>query len=175
LPESCLIADIGTGCGAIAVALAVNLPQAKIYATDISFSALDVARGNCQRHNVSDKVTLLHGDMLDPLPEPVHLIVANLPYITESELTGLPPEISIFEPQLAFAGGKDGLQQIERLLSQTRGRLLGGGTVLLEIGYEQGQAVCEMATKYLPEARVSITTDLSGLDRLVSIFNRQTN
>lgn len=168
-PQSCLIADIGTGCGAIAIALALHLPQARIYATDISASALEIARGNCRQHGVSERVTLLHGDLLGPLPEPVHLIVANLPYISESELPTLPPEISMFEPQIALAGGIDGLRQIERLLFQAGSKLQSGGAVLLEVGYDQGQTVKDLAKKCLPTAKVSVVTDLAGLDRVVSI------
>ena len=168
--QSCLIADIGTGCGAIAIAMALHLPQAMIYATDISASALEIARDNCQQHGVSDRVTLLHGDLLEPLPEPVHLIIANLPYISEPELPTLPPEIAMFEPQIAFAGGPNGLKQIERLLSQARRKLLPKGAVMLEIGYEQGQTVSQLAKKHIPNARVNVTTDLAGLDRAVMIY-----
>jgi len=168
---SCLIADIGTGCGAIAIALALHLPQARIYATDISASALEIARGNCQQHGVSDRITLLHGDLLEPLPEPVHLIVANLPYISEPELPTLPAEIAMFEPQIAFSGGPNGLKQIERLLSQARRKLLPKGAVMLEIGYEQGQTVSQLAKKYIPNAGVNVITDLAGLDRVVMIHS----
>jgi release factor glutamine methyltransferase len=170
-PESCLLADIGTGCGAVAVAIALHLPKVKIYASDISADALEVARSNCRRHSVSDRITLLQGDLLDPLPEPVNLIVANLPYIKETELSTLPPEISMFEPQVALAGGLDGLKQIERLLSQAGRKLLPKGAIMLEIGYEQGQAVSELAKQYLPDARANIITDLAGLDRLIEIFS----
>ena len=109
------IADVGTGCGAIAISLALKLPQAKIYATDISAPALEVARFNCQKHGVQ-KICLLQGDMLDPLPEPVDLIVANLPYVRESELAGVR-----FEPRLALDGGSDGLGKIRRLCRQAGG------------------------------------------------------
>jgi release factor glutamine methyltransferase len=105
------------------------------------------------------------------LPEPVNLIVANLPYIKETELPTLPPEISMFEPQIALAGGIDGLKQIERLLSQASSKLLTGGAVLLEIAYEQGQTVSELAKHYIPDARVNVITDLAGLDRLTEIFS----
>ena len=104
------IADIGTGCGAIAVSLAVNLPQTRIYATDISAPALEVALSNCRKHGVTDRVTLLEGDMLAPLPEPVDLIVANLPYVREPEMTGV--NTLGFEPPLALNGGPDGLDKI---------------------------------------------------------------
>jgi release factor glutamine methyltransferase len=172
-PQSCLIADIGTGCGAIAIALALHLPKAKIYATEISTAALEVARSNCRKHRVSNMVRLLQGDLLEPLPEPVQIIVANLPYISESEMPKLPLEISMFEPQLALAGGTDGLTQIRRLLSQAGSKLLSGGAVLLEIGYDQGSAVKDLARKYFPSAEVSVATDLSGLDRVVTISAHQ--
>jgi release factor glutamine methyltransferase len=169
-PQSCLIADIGTGCGAIAIALALHLPQAKIYATDISATALEVAKSNCRKHGVSNRVRLLQGDLLEPLPEPVQLIVANLPYISEPELSKLPLEISMFEPQTALAGGTDGLMQIERLLSQASSKLSSGRAILLEVGYDQGPAVKSLAQKCFPTAKISVVTDLSGLDRVVRIF-----
>jgi release factor glutamine methyltransferase len=99
----------------------------------------------------------------------VHLIVSNLPYIRESELLTMPPEIAMYEPKIAFAGGKDGLRLVERLLSQVSRRLLNDGAVLIEIGYDQGLAVSELARKYFPNAEISVATDLSGLDRLVCI------
>jgi release factor glutamine methyltransferase len=123
-PPSCLIADVGTGCGAIAIALAIHLPRARIYATDISAAALEVARENCQRYSLENRITLLQGNLLQPLPERVQIIVANLPYIKESELSRIMPEISEFEPHLALSGGKDGLQIIKQLLSQITGRLI---------------------------------------------------
>jgi len=110
------IAEIGTGCGAIAVSLALNLPDVKIYATDISSPALEVAGKNCRRHEVSDKVCLLQGDMLEPLPEPVDIIVANLPYVKLSDIDDRCPE-----PLLALDGGADGLEKIKHLIHQVEG------------------------------------------------------
>jgi len=81
----------------------------------------------------------------------------------------MPLEISMFEPQIALAGGIDGLKQIEKLLSQARGKLLSGGAVLLEIGYDQGSVVKDLARKCFPTANVSVLTDLGGLDRVVTI------
>jgi len=173
LPQPCLIADIGTGCCAIAIALATHLPTARIYATDISAAALEVARYNCRRYNLEDRITLLQGNLLEPLTEPVHIIVANLPYIKESELAGIMPEISKFEPHLALSGGIDGLQIIKKLFSQITGRLIAGGTVLLEIGYDQGPAIASTVNQCLPGARVSIMPDLSGLDRVAIILTTE--
>lgn len=169
-PRPCLIADIGTGCGAIAISLATHVNGAKIYATDISVAALDVARNNCRRHNLEDRITLLQGDMLEPLCAPVYIIVANLPYIRESELPGIMPEISQFEPHIALSGGRNGLQLIHKLLVQVKSRLLAGGAILLEIGYDQGSAVASIANRYLPASKVSIEKDLSGIERVATII-----
>jgi release factor glutamine methyltransferase len=167
-----LIADIGTGCGAIAIALAVKMPRARLYATDISRSALDVAELNCREHGVQDRVGLLEGDLAKPLPGPVHMIVANLPYVTDDELPGLAPEVSAFEPRLALAGGPDGLRLIERLMSQAHERLLFGGVLLLEIGHDQAEPVRKLAASYFPEATVGVQRDLSGLHRIAAVLPR---
>lgn len=103
------IDDVGTGSGAIAISLALELPQTVIYATDISAAALKVARLNCRKHGVSDRVRLLEGNLLEPLPEPVDLIVANMPYVRKSELN---PQS---EPPLALDGGANGTESIELL------------------------------------------------------------
>jgi len=122
------IAEIGTGCGAIAISLALSLPAVKLYATDISASALKVARFNAKTYAITDRLYLLEGDMLAPLPEPVDLIVANLPYVRESELplTG--------EPIQALNGGPDGLSKIYDFCGELSSKLCSGGSVLLEIG-----------------------------------------
>jgi len=168
-PDSCLIADIGTGCGAVAIAAAVNAPHARVYAVDISERALAVARANCERHQVLDRVTLLRGDLLVPVPEPVHVVVANLPYVREPEIDCLTPEVSVFEPRIALDGGVDGLREIGRLLEETQDRLLQGGAVLLEIGADQGPSVCAIARNLFPGGCIEVLTDLGGLDRAVRI------
>ena len=161
------VADIGTGSGAIAVSLALNLPQAKVFATDVSALALKVARFNCQKHGVLDRVCLLEGDLLSPLPEPVDLVVANLPYVTEGEVgeRGL----ASFEPELALAGGCDGLGKIRELCGKLDDKLCPGGSLLLEIGIGQSRAVAGLLYSLFPAARVEITPDLSGIDRVVSL------
>ena len=164
------IAEIGTGCGAIAISLALNLPQAKIYATDISVPALKVARVNCQKHGVINRICLLQGDMLDPLPEPVDLIVANLPYVKESELPLTPAN---FEPLPALNGGSDGLEKIRQLCRQLcrqlNDRLSPDGYLLLEIGQGQRKAVTALLHTSFPRAKIEIAPDLSGIDRVVSL------
>ncbi len=159
------LAEIGTGCGAIAISLAINLPQAKIYATDISASALDIALINCQKHGVTNRVCLLHGDMLDPLPEPVDLIVANLPYVKENLV-----ESANFEPVLALNGGSDGLEKIRQLCSQTNRKLRPEGFLLLEIGQGQRKPVAAFLGGLFPRAKIEVTPDLGGIDRVVSLI-----
>ena len=161
------IAEIGTGCGAIAISLALNLPQAKIYATDISADALEVALFNCQKHGVADRVCLLAGDMLDPLPEPVDLIVANLPYVRQSELPRL--NTVNFEPALALNGGPDGLEKIRRLCPQISQKLRPEGYLLLEIGRGQERAVASFLRRLFPSAEIELTLDLGGIERVVSL------
>ncbi|MFC1913813.1 peptide chain release factor N(5)-glutamine methyltransferase [Chloroflexota bacterium] len=161
------IADIGTGCGAIAISLAMNLPEARIYATDISSAALEVARFNCQQHSVSNRIHLLPGDMLDPLPKPVDLIVANLPYVRESELDGT--GVLSFEPELALNGGAEGLDKIFRLCYQLSNKLNKRGCLLLEIGQNQGKPVVDLLNNLLPAAQIEITQDFNALPRVVSL------
>ena len=161
------IAEIGTGCGAIAISLALNLPQVKIYATDVSAPALRVALFNCKKHGVINRICLLQGNMLNPLPEPVDLIIANLPYVKESELSQM--RSASFEPQLALNGGPDGLERIRQLCSQVSSKLRPEGCLLLEIGQRQRQAVITLLHSLFPLARVEVAPDLSGIDRVVSL------
>ena len=157
------IADIGTGGGAIAISLALELPGAKIYATDISPAALEVAHTNCQRHGVADRVTLLQGDMLEPLTEPVDLIVANLPYVRESELA------STFEPTIALDGGADGTEMIARLCRQAKDKLSEGGVMLLEIGQGQSEQITKLLHHLFPNGVTEVFPDLGGIERVVSL------
>lgn len=164
-----IVADIGTGCGAIAVSIALNLPQSKVYATDISSAALEVARCNCEHHNVIGHILLLQGDLLEPLPEPVDLLIGNLPYVKSTDLSGLSPEITNFEPQLALDGGQDGLQHIRRLVAQAEGKVHPNGCILLEIGNEQDNEVLALAKRYLPKAHCELMPDLNGINRVVKV------
>jgi release factor glutamine methyltransferase len=163
------IADIGTGCGAIAASLALAVPQAKIYATDISASALRVAGMNCQRHAVSSQVELLQGNLLEPLPQPVDMIVANLPYIKDCEFEDLSPEIINFEPTVSLTGGEDGLDKIQQMLEQMPGKLNYGACFLLEIGQGQGEEVTSLIKSYSPQASIELISDLGGIERMVKV------
>jgi len=163
------IVEVGTGSGAVAVALAVNLPQAEIYATDLSLSALEVAEENCRRHNVLERIFFLEGDLLEPLPEPVALVVANLPYLSREELVGAPPEVAKHEPRRAFNGGLNGLDHYRRLFAQAPSHLLPRANICLEVGASQAQAINRIAREQFPQAKVAVIKDLAGLDRVIFI------
>lgn len=161
--RSPLIADIGTGCGAIAISLALALPRARIYASDVSAPALEMTLVNCRQHGVTDRVRLLCGDMLEPLPEPVDFIIANLPYVKQSEVAK-----DGFEPPLALNGGRDGLKKIRQLCHQAGDKLRPGGYLLLEIGQGQEQAVAALLGRLYPGAKIEVTPDLAGIDRVIT-------
>lgn len=164
-----LIADAGTGSGALAVTLALLLPKASVYGTDISVRALEIARVNCERHGVQGRVHLLEGELLCPLPGPVDVIVGNLPYVSAGEMAGLSEDIRLYEPVEALAGGEDGLDRIRRLLSQVGGRVREGGVVLLEVGHAQAEAAAALGRQSLPGAGVELVKDLGGVERVVKI------
>lgn len=160
------IADVGVGSGAIAVALAVHLPDARIYAVDISPAALAVAAANVERHAVSKQVTLLTGDLLTALPAPLDLIVSNPPY---TRLHAVDPGVAAHEPHLALDGGADGLVIYRRLLRQAPHWLQAGGLLLLEIGAWQRADVTVLAQAAFPRAQITVHRDLAGRDRVVAV------
>ena len=163
-----VIADVGTGSGAIAVNLAIHLPAAKIYAVDISEPALDVAAYNIRGHSVADRIRLGHGDLLDPVPEPVDVIVANLPYIPTGRIPTLQPEVQQ-EPVVALDGGPDGLDLVRRLLAQAPEKLKTPGIILMELDPEQFPAAEELARQHFPDAEISAEQDLTHRDRILVV------
>jgi release factor glutamine methyltransferase len=159
------IADIGTGCGAIAVSLAVNLPGVSVYATDLSPAALEVARKNCRRHGIAGRVVLLRGNLLEPLTGPVDIIVANLPYVREADLSRV--GALSYEPALALDGGVEGLDVTTILCRQASEKLHKGGSLLLEIGEGQAGSVTNILRDVFPTGMIDIQRDLAGLERMV--------
>jgi release factor glutamine methyltransferase len=172
------IADVGTGSGCIAVALARELPHAEIVATDISAAALDVARRNAGRHGVSDRIHFLHTNLLDaaspsplvphPSPLPFDLIVSNPPYIARDKAASLPREVRDHEPEEALFGGAVGLEIYARLIEQAGSLLSPGGVLVVELGYGSDERVREMFHVKHCWHKVSITNDLAGIPRVLS-------
>ena len=171
--SSPVIADVGTGSGAIGVTLAVHLPGAHVIAIDTSYPALAVARFNAVRHSVANRVSCLQGDLLVPLSGPIDFIVANPPYISGPELAVAPPEVSRWEPRAALDGGSDGLSVIRRLLAMASTRLRRGGALLVEIGAGQGAEVIKLARHHFPQAHVEIDRDYAKRDRLLVVRDVQ--
>jgi release factor glutamine methyltransferase len=163
------IADVGTGSGCIAIALAKHLPNVSIIATDVSRWALRLAWFNAGAHHVKDKIAFAMGNLLEPVTEPVDIIASNPPYVGRAELAMAMPEVNRYEPRLALDGGEDGLDVIRLLLPQAKERLKPGGHLLVEIGSTQGQAVTQLAKIHFPQANIQIKKDLAGLDRLLVV------
>jgi len=167
-PDRRRAADIGTGSGCIAIALAFHITDLSILATDISASALQVARRNAVRHHVQDRVECLCTDLIPVDEHGFDLIVANLPYIPSRTLQGLP--LYGREPSLALDGGADGLDLIRRLLAAVPDRLDPGGMLLLEIEASQGPAVLSLAYDAFGDAQIHLHQDLAGHDRLLEVL-----
>ena len=167
-----VVADIGTGSGAIPITIAVQEPRLLyVYASDISFDALEIVRLNCQRHFVTERVRLLQGDLISPLPEPVDLLLANLPYVGTDELDAIPPDVHLYEPHQALFSGPDGLDLLRRLgkdISQ-QNVLKSAGILLLEIGYQQREALTHLFHDIWPDATITCQHDSAGLDRILQI------
>lgn len=163
------LVDVGTGSGAIAISLARHIPQAQVIATDRSREALELARENAGRCGVMGRVHFVQADLLAPLVGPLHMVVANLPYVSEAEYAALPPDIRLWEPYAALVAGADGLDAIRALLTAAKSRLAPDGFVLLEIGAKQGAAACAFARRVFPAAQVNLLTDYAQLDRLVCV------
>lgn len=160
------IADVGTGSGAIAIALAVHLPQARVTAVDLSEAALAVARGNAVRHHVADRIQFLRSDLLAGVnPATVFdAVVSNPPYVPESDRAMLHPEVRDHEPALALFAGDSGLAVYRRLIPQAERMLKPGGLLALEIGHGQSDAVASLLEGWSP---VKVLLDLQQIPRVV--------
>jgi release factor glutamine methyltransferase len=157
------IVDVGTGSGAIAVALAHAIPRTQVTAVDLSSAALEVARRNADLNGVSDRVTLLQSDLLAAVEsENFEVVVSNPPYIAEGEV--LEPQVLNYEPRSALYAGPTGLEIYERLIPQARRVLKPQGWLMLEIGYGQSPALLKLLRDW---NEVSFLNDLQGIPRVV--------
>jgi len=163
------IADIGCGSGSIAISLAIGLPNARIYAVDSSSIAVDVTRINCEKQGVSQQVNVIKGDLLEPLPEPVDLVVANLPYVRCEDYTSLQPEV-LYEPREALDGGVGGLIHLLRMIKQLPGYINHGGAVVIECDPDQIGKLKACFEEQYPSASIMVFQDLSYQDRVIEVL-----
>lgn len=171
LMESPRVLDVGTGSGAIAVAIAKQHKAARLTAVDVSLPALTVAAGNAQRHGVSDRITFVEGDLFGPVVgQTFDLVVSNPPYIADAEFASLDIGVRDFEPRAALAGGPDGLDLYRRIAADVSGFLSPGGAVLVEIGATQETAVRELFAVSLDPG--PSFKDPAGRPRVVTAIRR---
>ncbi len=169
-PRSELVAaDVGTGSGAIAVAVAKHMPEAKVIAIDISAAALAIARENAAAHQVAERIEFVEGDLLAPLPaEPRFAVIAsNPPYIGEGEISTLSPSVIQHEPRHALIAGPTGAEVIERLIPQASERLLSGGWLILEVSPLIAGQVIQQITASGQFDPPAVSKDLAGQPRVV--------
>ena len=170
-PAALRLIDVGTGSGCIALALAKELPQAEIHATDISSAALEIASANAARHQLEGRVRFHETDLLPGLePGAFDMVVSNPPYVGESEEDQVQLEVRKFEPRQAVFAGPTGLEVIARLIPQARDTLKPGGWLVMEIG---GTIADEVRRLLADWNDVQVTNDLQGIARVVSARSRQ--
>jgi release factor glutamine methyltransferase len=166
--EGVSAADVGTGSGAIAIALAKSLPYLKVTALDTSAEALEVARRNGERHEVQSQVAWVLGDGLEALSHPVTYLVSNPPYIPEGELAGLEPEVRDHEPHSALTPGADGLHFYRRLCGpEGQAKVEAGGWLAVEVGQGQADAVVELLLAAEAWEEPNVIEDFGRIKRVV--------
>jgi len=168
-----LVCDLCTGSGCVAVAMAKNCPDAKLIATDISDAALQVAAANIEKHRLKDRVTLLCGDLFEPIlpyldTMKFDLVVCNPPYVSELEFAALEKNVRDYEPKIALLGGADGLDVYHRVVDKVDALLKPDGALMLEIGYAQGPAVRQLIEQSGAFDQITIEKDFQNNDRVVT-------
>jgi release factor glutamine methyltransferase len=165
------VADVGTGSGCIAVALALELPRAEMFATDISAAALEVARRNAARHGVADRIHFIDCDLLSGVERSgtqLDLIVGNPPYVARDDAGQLQREVRDHEPDAALFGGPTGVEIYSRLIEQAGSLLRRGGILVLELGYNSAAHVQGLLPEKVGWTNVKITNDLAGIPRVIA-------
>jgi len=169
------ICDLCTGSGCIAIAIAKNFKDCSVIATDICDKALSIAAQNIEYHNLTDKIELLQGDLFEPIihgldDDKFDLIVSNPPYISESEMQLLQPNVKDHEPEKALYGGVDGFDIYERIIEQIPNHLAEDGALMMEIGYKQAAGIKELLAPIFKY--ITIEKDISDNDRIVIASNK---
>lgn len=159
------VADVCTGCGCVAVAIAYERPSVLVRATDISRPALEVAKRNAARYGVADRITVTHGDLLDNIHGAFDAIVANPPYVIDRARPALQPEVRDHEPSVALFGGADGLALVARLIAAAPDRLRSGGYLIFEFGLGQDLEVEDLIEASPALTLVGLRRDLQGIAR----------
>ncbi len=169
--QETLVADLGTGSGAIAIAVAARRPAARLVATDLSPEALAVARENLERHGLADRLELRQGDWFEAFRrgETFDLIVSNPPYVAAPDLEGAMPEVRDHEPRTALDGGPDGLACLRVIVGGASRWLKPGGWLVVEIGFGQRQDVEALARETEAYDAVEVARDFQGIDRVVGM------
>lgn len=169
-----LVLDIGTGCGNIAISVAKNSPTVKIFATDISKSALKIARKNAKLHQVDRRIKFIQSNLLEKLKvndkrNKTLIIVTNLPYIPSARIPYLDSSVKDFEPKVALDGGMDGFELYRKLFAQIKKKGWKVTLIVGEIDYTHGQLALDEATKFFPNLHVEVKTDLAHKQRILII------
>jgi release factor glutamine methyltransferase len=171
VPAEPIVVDCCTGSGAVALSIALEMPAARVWATEIEAEVAAVARDNAERCGLADRVTVLEGDLLRPLPEEtrgaVTALVANPPYVPSADIAGLPPEVGDFEPLTALDGGLDGLAFARSIMVGARDRLAPGGLLAMELDTDRCKAAAA-ELEALGYEEVTVRADLTGRDRVVT-------
>ncbi len=160
------VLDLGTGSGAVAIAIAAHAPLASVIATDISREALEIARHNAGRLGCAERIEFILADLFPPSAPPFDLIVSNPPYIPDSAIDALDPEVWFYEPRRALNGGEDGLAFYRRIAADARKHLAEGGAVMVEIGAGQAREV-EAIFGVAGFGRIDAVRDLAEIERVV--------
>ena len=164
------ILDLGTGSGAIAIALARELPAARIVATDLSMAALRLAHENAKLHHVDQRILFVRGDMFAAIPgasQRFKVVVTNPPYVSHAEILELPREIRDFEPHHALEGGPDGLAAIRHIIAEAPTVLFQAGALFMEMGADQTESVSALVRDSQRYEDYRIIKDYTGLDRVL--------
>lgn len=167
--KTCVILDVGTGAGNIAISVAKNAPQVKVVAIDISEKALEIARQNAKFHNVEDKIKFIQSNLLEKVTESPNIIVTNLPYIPTARIAYLDCSVKDFEPHVALNGGEDGFELYRKLFRQIKVKGWKPKLIIGEIDYTHGELAVNEAQKYFPDAQIEVRKDLAHLQRILII------